>query len=451
MHYHSRNTKYVLLSAATIFCMTLSAQRRINHHTPSTMARVKALGAEASARLDSLIRSMHAGLMPIKRSEALSNPYYFPIFAPAALYDATLSRTLTTNSDSTYKSDNTILISTVDQALIYAYTMRPELVRVIAGKGEGAEEIAAAETPEKVKAEVKLTEKAEKSAKTGVDDKKDNRQPPSTPQWNIDVRRPNFWKFKTDVSFHFTQNYISSNWYKGGESNNSLLASVNFEANYNNKQKVELYNKLETKIGFQTSRSDEKRKFKTNSDLLRLTNRLGFKASKHWYYTFMLQSWTQFYHGYRHNDDRVYSDFMSPFESLFSIGMDYRLNVKKFNLNATISPFACNFKYVDRGYLATSFGLKEGKHSRFTFGSNITMKWDWTICKNVRWDARLYYFTDYDKTQIEWENTFNLTINKYLKTKLFLYPRFDDSANRKDGCTYFQFNELLTIGLDVTF
>ena len=42
-------------------------------------------------------------------------------------------------------------------------------------------------------------------------------------------------------------------------------------------------------------------------------------------------------------------------------------------------------------------------------------------------------------------------INKYLKGSLFLYPRFDDSRARQEGETYFQFNELLSLGLDFTF
>ena len=38
------------------------------------------------------------------------------------------------------------------------------------------------------------------------------------------------------------QNYVSSNWYKGGESNYSMVASAIMQANYNNKQKVKFDN-----------------------------------------------------------------------------------------------------------------------------------------------------------------------------------------------------------------
>lgn len=71
--------------------------------------------------------------------------------------------------------------------------------------------------------------------------------------------------------------------------------------------------------------------------------------------------------------------------------------------------------------------------------------------KNVEWRGRIYYFTDYSRTQVEWENTFNLKINKYLTTRLFLYPRFDDSGKRSKNGSYFQFLEELSVGFNITF
>ncbi|MBO7294932.1 MAG: DUF3078 domain-containing protein, partial [Bacteroidaceae bacterium] len=237
---------------------------------------------------------------------------------------------------------------------------------------------------------------------------------------------------------------------KGGDNNNSMLATCNLEANYDNKQGVIWTNLLEMKIGFQNSKGDDLHEFKTNTDLIRLTNKVGIQATKRWYYTATLQSWTQFYKGYRANDPKVYSDFMSPFESLLSLGMDYRYSNNKFNFNVSLSPFAGKFKYCDRRNLVNNYGLKD-KHSRLEFGSNITTTFKWSITKDIEWNGRIYYFTDYDKSQIEWENTINLRINKYLKTKLFLYPRFDDSVNKPDGESYFQFHETLTLGVDISF
>ena len=95
------------------------------------------------------------------------------------------------------------------------------------------------------------------------------------------------------------QNYVSDNWYKGGESNHSMLSSLLFQVNYDNKTKLTFNNKLEMRLGFQSTRGDTYHKYLTNSDLLRLTNQLGLKASKHWSYSVMLQSWTQFCRSYK--------------------------------------------------------------------------------------------------------------------------------------------------------
>ena len=60
----------------------------------------------------------------------------------------------------------------------------------------------------------------------------------------------------------------------------------------------------------------------------------------------------------------------------------------------------------------------------------------------------MYWISNFNYTNIEWENTFNLTINKYLSARLFVYPKFDDSSPRyrsEDG-SYFMMKEMLSVG-----
>ena len=57
----------------------------------------------------------------------------------------------------------------------------------------------------------------------------------------LKVRRPNFWKFKGDYSFQFTQNYYSENWYQGGDNNYTMLALATMEANCNNRTEYKDY------------------------------------------------------------------------------------------------------------------------------------------------------------------------------------------------------------------
>ena len=388
-----------------------------------------------------------------EREDTLSNPYYFYLFLPPTLYDdvaarqinpASTQQTMTKPSMYSVVKETQERLNMMDQTLISTYVETPWLIRYEATDAP----LRTVATPEnnatEVKPKVKFTEKVTQPDPTATIPGEDD-------DWDIAVRKPNFWTFKANPSLQLTQNYVSDNWYQGGESNNSFLAQVIIDANFDNKKKFIFTNKLEMKLGFQTSKGDDQHKLRTNADLIRMTNKIGHQATKHWYYTLTLQSWTQFYPSYKKNDPKVYSDFMSPFESLLTIGMDYKLNKKKFNLNASLSPLAGHLTYVDRKDLAASHGWKEGKHSKFDIGSNITVTYTWNMFKNVSWSGRIYYYTNYDNTKIEWENTFNLAINKFLKTKLFLYPRFDDGANRKDGHSYFQFYELLSLGFDYTF
>ena len=376
-------------------------------------------------------------------SDTLSNPYYHRLFFQNGLSDDVFSETIGTlsqdesNTSSTRRKNNYI-----SELITETFTDNPNNLKNYLSANVSSQ-ASKNEPTEKAPVEAQKPQKAEQTLKPVDTNEFDGSN-------NLVVKKPNFWTFKGNASLQFMQAHFSDNWYKGGDDNNTLQATCNLEANYDNKQGFIWTNYLEMKIGFQNSKGDDLHDFKTNTDLIRLTNKVGLKASKSWYYTTTLQSWTQFYKGYRANDPMVYSDFMSPFESLLSVGMDYKLEKKKFSCGVSLSPFAGKFKYCDRKNLVNNYGLKD-KHSRLEFGSNITTTFKWTITKDINWSGRIYYFTDYDKSQIEWENTINLRVNKYLSTKLYLYPRFDDSAPKRDGKSYFQFHETLTLGLDVSF
>ncbi len=263
--------------------------------------------------------------------------------------------------------------------------------------------------------------------------------------------KPNFWSFAQTFSLQLMQNYANDKWYKGGNNYNSMLARYRLCANYNNKQKLTFNNTLEMNLGFQTNKEDTEHRFKTNEDLLRLTNNLGVQASGHWYYSVQLQSWTQFLPKYNNNSDYVYSDFMSPFESILSIGMDYKHSKNSFSFNLHLAPLAYDFKYVDRDALTGRYGVKGNHHSYETIGSNITATWNLKILKELSWNSRIYYFTNYEKIQVEWENTFIFTINKYLSSQFYVYPRFDDSYVTDKSNAVIQFKEWLSLGLNFSF
>lgn len=267
------------------------------------------------------------------------------------------------------------------------------------------------------------------------------------------VKRPNFWKFSGDYALQFLQNYVSGNWYKGGESNYSALASLVMQANYNNKQKVKWENRLELKYGMQSSRSDSLHSFKSTEDLIRLTSKLGLQATKRWYYTVQFIGNTQFSHSYRSNDPKIYSAFAAPLNINLSIGMDYSVDWMNHRLkgNFHLAPLAYNMKYTRMLELTRRLGIKDGNHFLHDFGSEFTVDLEWQLMESLTWKTRLYGYSTYKRTELEWENTFTFRFNRYISSRVFIYPRFDDGVSRDDHYAFWQLKEFASIGFQYSF
>ena len=276
---------------------------------------------------------------------------------------------------------------------------------------------------------------------------------PTTVPVEVMVKRPNFWSFNGDYALQFLQNYVSGNWYRGGESNYSALASLVMQANYNNKQKLKWENRLELKYGLQSSRSDSLHSFKSTEDLIRLTSKLGLQATKRWYYTVQFIGNTQFSRSYRSNDPKVYSAFVAPLNINLSIGMDYSVDWMNHRLkgNFHLAPLAYNMKYTRMLELTRRLGIKDGNHFLHDFGSEFTVDLEWKMMESLTWKTRLYGYSTYKRTELEWENTFTFRFNRYISSQVFIYPRFDDGVRRDDHYAFWQLKEFASIGFQYSF
>lgn len=264
------------------------------------------------------------------------------------------------------------------------------------------------------------------------------------------IVKPNFWKYKGTGKMQFTQHSVSDNWYKGGESTNALYSELILSANYDDKHRVEFENLMEIKLGFITAPSDTVHSYKTNADKFRLYSKLGVKAFGNFFYTLTGELNTQFFPNYNTNSNNLVSNFLSPFELKFTLGMDYKFSKNNFNLSVLGSPFTYKYVYLKDDDLVnpSAFEVKAGDHHADLFGSQLTANWNWQIRPNIKWNAKLEYFTTYDKVTVSWENTFEFTVNRYMSANIFLHPRFDDGVTLSDdNKTYFQFKEMLTFGL----
>ena len=394
-------------------------------HIAFSLAATFALSASAAQPVDSI------------------NGQYYKLFAPLTFFHSVAGHQLSITSD-----DPDEVAEAIDQALMNVYLKRPDLVQVT-------------ETEQKASGTLRhdIMEKKLTQKKKMVDEAVPMPDMPEADPVQVEVEKPKFWKYKGDGYLQFMQNYVSGNWYKGGESNYAAVGSLTLEANYDNKSKWKWENKLEMKLGFQTSRTDSLHKFKANEDLLRYTGKVGLQAANKWYYTLQMLAYTQFARGFKSNDLKTYSDFLSPFNLSIGLGMDYKVSWINNKLTGTInlSPLAVNYRYVDRQnfdgttWFPTRYGIDEGKHHLTDFGSQVTAALEWKMNDIITWKSRFYGFTSYHRAELEWENTFALRVSKYISANLFLFPRFDDSNNWDDDLGYWQFKEYSSLGFTYNF
>ncbi|MGN0282668.1 MAG: DUF3078 domain-containing protein [Prevotella sp.] len=424
----------ILKHILTVLCLTLSvtvsAQRQ---KTPR-----QEVSPVVAAYVDSLISSKVRIDSTTNVGKHTANGQLYRLFIPLTFYHSTAQKSLSLFGG---EGQEDAIDDAVDETLLSVYLSRPDLVvtseRDLKKAGGIREDL---EQP--VKPKVDLS-KHVKPIPDVVDD---------IPV-NVMIRKPNFWSFSGDGNLQFLQNYVSGNWYKGGESNYSMVGGLTFKAIYNNKSKLKVDNTLELKLGFQTSKADTLHKFKTNNDLIRYTGKLGLQATKGWYYTLQLLAYTQFTRGYRSNDSFVYSDFMSPLNLNLGLGMDYAVNTLNGKLkgNVNLSPLSFNFRYVGRKALAANYGIKGDHQTMEDFGSQLTTDITWILSDIVKWKTRLYAYTTYERTEIEWENTVSLQVSKYISANIFVYPRFDDSTKRDEDLGYWQFKEYCSLGFAYSF
>lgn len=391
--------------------------------------------------------------------EANFTPYIYPLIGPPTYYSKSINRVFSmdpatsegTLSDGMAERDE--IVSFVDKRLSDIYTTRPANIESSDASYMNEKLVDTSDnlSPVKKTNDGIMKEIVEQSQGiTNVKEVLDDDV--------IDLRiiRPNFWKTSATFSLDFTQNYVSENWYKGGNNNGTMLARLLIQANYNDQKKIQWDNKLDMRLGFVTTTSDSCHTFLTNNDKLNLYSKLGVKATKAWYYTLSLEANTQFMPGYRSNDRKTYSDFLAPLDVYVSLGMDYKPTLKNGNtLSVALLPLSYKFRYIgtDDDNVHAVYKMPDTDFEQ-DFGSKVEFNAKFKLMKNLTWKSRFYYFTSYEYAEAELENSLTFSFSKYVKSELFTLWRFDDSRAKKyydDNLGFFQFKEYLTLGLSYSF
>lgn len=273
----------------------------------------------------------------------------------------------------------------------------------------------------------------------------------------VDVK-PEYWLHSFGASLQMSQAYISPNWYQGGKNALSFIGSIGYGVKLNQKfyPKQMLEASISYKLAMSSTPDDTLRKVQITEDLLQLTAKGGIKAFNHWFYSVALNFKTQLFKSYPINSNQLSAAFLSPGELNLGLGMtyDYVSPSKKFSLNASISPISWNMKMVTNTNMdPASFGIDNGHRTDNQIGSSTEIKLDWKITRDISLQSRLFAFTQYEDSQLDWENTINFSINRFLSAMLYAHLRYDSTTPRIDDSNwhYWQFKEILSLGFSYKF
>ena len=270
------------------------------------------------------------------------------------------------------------------------------------------------------------------------------------------VTKPNYWKFSGRTSLTFTQNFISENWYQGGESNYAMLATIDLDMNYNDNDRISWTNHFDLDLGFATSQADTLHSFRTNTDKLRLESTFGYTIVKSLDLAAKLKVESQMLPNYPVNTHDFISNCLAPLDANASIGFNFKPNLGNFKLEVFLAPLsAYNFRYVHYERLAGSLGINDDNgfdlgrgRARQDFGTQLVVTvptYQLTSFLDVY--SRLEYYTNYRRAFFQWETKFNVALSKYFTASLMLNARFDDSVNMHDEWKFWQLKELFTLGV----
>ena len=279
---------------------------------------------------------------------------------------------------------------------------------------------------------------------------------------NLKVDLPEMSKWSKGAKFqvYASQNYISSNWYKGGESNMAMTMYAMGYFNYDNRKGLQWDNKAEWKLGLYGMSSDSLRWLRVNEDLLRLNSKLGYKAFNKFFYTAEWDFQTSLFNTYKSNTYIRSSGPFSPIRMSLSLGMDYKWNSV---VSVFVSPLSYKLVYVaDMSYkdgvlpeenIAHQVGITDGTRQSNQLGALVRMDFDYDFNESIGMEVHFSFFGNYvgkiKGVEVGCEVIGNFKINRFLSAKVSLYPRYDSTTIPADGGKpKMQFYELISLGFN---
>lgn len=281
-----------------------------------------------------------------------------------------------------------------------------------------------------------------------------------TSKLKVDLPEMSKWSKGAKFQVHASQNYISSNWYKGGESNMAATLYAMGYFNYDNRKGLQWDNKAEWKLGLYGMASDSLRWLRVNDDLLRLNSKLGYKAFKNFYYTAEWDFQTQLFNTFKSNTYIRTSGPFSPIRMSLSAGMDYKWNS---HVSVFVSPLSYKLVYVadmscrdgvlPEENIAHQVGITDGTRRSNQLGALVRTDFDYDFNESIGMEVHFSFFGNYagkiKGVEVGCEVIGNFKINRFLSAKVSLYPRYDSTTLPADGGKpKMQFYELISLGFN---
>lgn len=299
-----------------------------------------------------------------------------------------------------------------------------------------------------------------------------------------------FWKTGANHELKISQKSYSGNWTPNTNDNFQLQNYHKFSADYK-RDKIEFTHWIEWRFNAQYTQlpsleqkdpdnpePDNRTRFLINDDWIKTYNKLGLQSFiKKWSYILNLDIKTPLFNKRpQNNKHQKLAGLFSPLEINFGVGAGYTLEKKStkvknrnFKLTVDATPFSLNFKYIDSDLVwsKNKYGVvydpknnkrdrdrgkkaEDRRYSKTDFGSTLNARVTYSFNSYADVTSRFHYFTNYHKGYVEWENTINFQLNRYLATSLYVYMKFDDSVSpdkKHKHLGYFSFNEVLGFGL----
>ena len=263
------------------------------------------------------------------------------------------------------------------------------------------------------------------------------------------------WYKEANLMVQFTQNYISPNWYKGGQSNFAVLNIARGEISYR-KDRITWENTGEWRVGLTTTPGDTLRKYNVTDDMFRLYSKFGYQLVPKLFAVASADFNTTLWNVWNENQSTVKTAFFTPMKFYVNIGLDYR-PVKDLSIYLAPATYKLVYAYFGDGdsihnVNVTNYGIEAGKQILSDFGSMLRVEWKWRPVREFGLGTDFYLYTNYKTVEIDWEINGEFYINRFLSIRLMLHPRFD-SAYIAEGDTKpkIQFKELLSVGFSHKF